>query len=59
MAFLIPTEEVSSAAELRELFDLEVGDVLERVVQVCAGEWRRQRDGTYRLWADSNWGEGD
>jgi hypothetical protein len=54
MAHLIPTEEFTTDGELRDLFDLEEDDELDRVIPVCAGEWRREGN-RYRLWADSNW----
>jgi hypothetical protein len=62
---LIRTELVVHAAELHEIMGWEFGadddgeGEYPETIEVCAGEWRRERDGhgtqAYRLYQDPDW----
>lgn len=58
MAELISTDTVLDTDELAEVFG-EAPEEDETVIAVCAGEWRKEPDGRWRVWVDPTWDEGD
>lgn len=58
MATLVRTDDVVSNAELIDILGTEddedpLGD--DKVIAVCAGEWRRENDARWRFWRDPTW----
>jgi hypothetical protein len=56
MAALVRTETVLDADELAEVIGQAPG-ADETIIAVCAGEWRKDKDGRWRVWADPDWEE--
>lgn len=52
MANLVRTDDVVTAAELREIIG---GPIMGTCIAVCAGEWRKEPDGRWRVWATQEW----
>lgn len=65
MAVLIESSEPTDTVSARSLSEILGCDLLdepvpsEAVISVCAGEWRRNADGSYTLWLDPSWDDSE
>jgi hypothetical protein len=53
MANLESTDDVVTDVQLREILGLEDDETLDGAcIPVCAGEWRRESEDSWRFWID-------